>query len=59
MRKMDRIDAWIVNNGGGHGLNVFNVSHPLRLEPPGPSQALHKPTSLMPRLITRAHPKNT
>ena len=26
MRRMDRVDAWICNNGGGHGLNVFTVS---------------------------------
>lgn len=25
MRRMDRVDAWICNNGGGHALNVFNV----------------------------------
>ena len=25
MRRMDRVDAWICNNGGGHGLNVFTV----------------------------------
>ena len=25
MRKMERVDAWIMMNGGGHGADVFTV----------------------------------
>ena len=26
MRKMERVDVWLLNSGGGHSLNPFSVS---------------------------------
>ena len=35
MRKMERVDVWLLNSGGGHSLNPFSVSNICIYPPPG------------------------